>query len=515
MRYILNFDTLKLPEEKAQIVVCGSGVAGLTTAIVLKEIGLNPVILTRGVGNTPYSQGGIASAVLENDSPKQHFLDTLRAGRLLNDEEALWVLVSEGPLRIADLERWGVNFDKEDGKFLTTTEGGHSRRRVLKVKDFTGKEIHTKLERRAKDLHIPFVQGELQEILGDGKVEGIIYADPEGRLRFIRTTIIVLATGGASSIFLYTSNHEKVRGDAIAIAFRAGAILKNPEFVQFHPTVVKGTNFLISEAVRGEGAHLVDERGERFVNELEPRDVVARAIYRKILSGSKVFLDFRPLVEKGVRIEDRFPTIFKFLTDKGINPYSEPVEIHPASHYYIGGIAVDTFGRTSLKGLYAVGECSCTGVHGANRLASNSLLEGVVFGYRTAYGIALDLPRLKSSDAHFKNPKPLVESADLSIKELRKLLWEKAGLEREGKSLQEAKEFIESKLAKFYGKAVSPELRSKIDIFLISLLTVEGALRREESRGVHYRKDFPYEREIFRRDTILGKDDVFVLKSSA
>ncbi|MGB9874362.1 MAG: FAD-binding protein, partial [Hydrogenobacter sp.] len=281
MSFFLNFDISKLPEERVDVLVCGSGIAGLTTAITLMELGIKPVILTRGKGNTYYSQGGIAACVHPQDSPFLHFLDTQRAGRGLCDEKALSVLVDEGIQRVCDLERWGVKFDPD-----THMEGGHSFPRVLKIKDYTGRAIYSTLYTKVESLGIPVITGELQEIIGEDRVHGVLYYS-DG-LKFIRVKALVLATGGASSMFLYTSNPVKVRGDAIGIAIRCGISIKNPEFVQFHPTVVEGTNLLISEAVRGKGALLIDDRGERFVNELEPRDIVARAIYRKIKEGRRV-----------------------------------------------------------------------------------------------------------------------------------------------------------------------------------------------------------------------------------
>lgn len=507
MRYFLSFDTSRLPTEEADVLICGSGIGGLTTAIVLKELGLTPVLLTRGIGNTYYSQGGIAGAVHPSDSPYVHLLDTLRAGRYLNDEKATEILVNDGVLRIADLERWGVCFDREGDTYATTTEGGHSFPRVLKVKDYTGREIYTKLLRRVEELKIPVVHGELQEVVGDDSLQGAIYAQ-EGKLRFVRTKALVLATGGAASMFRHTSNPSKVRGDGIGIAFRAGVSIKNPEFVQFHPTVLKGTNLLISEAVRGEGAHLVDSSMSRFVDELQPRDVVARAIFNVLKHGREVFLDLRPLIEKGIDLEKRFPTIMAFLKEKGIDPESEPVPVVPAAHYYIGGLEVDTFGRTSLKGLYAVGECTCTGVHGANRLASNSLLEGVVFGYRTAYRLFIDVKFLKKTKANFRSSRDGNERPGFGFEDLRALMWDRVGLERREEDLLKAKHTLLRWKEAMERSEPTLENRQLYDILLVALATVEGAISRKESRGVHYRSDYPHEREVFRRDTLIEPDHI-------
>ncbi len=503
MRYFLRFDTGTLPEEEAQVLVVGSGIGGLTSAITLKEIGVDPVVLTRGAGNTYYSQGGIASAVHPEDSVHSHYLDTLRAGRFLNDPDSLKILVDQGIERIADLERWGVRFDRKGEFYDTTTEGGHSFPRVLKVKDYTGREIYNRLLERARSLGIRFVGGELQEILGEERVEGVLYHD-RNSLRVIRAKAVVLATGGAASIFRNTSNPSAVRGDSIGSALRAGVRLRNPEFVQFHPTVLKGTGLLISEAVRGEGAHLVDCRGQRFVDELLPRDVVARAIYERLKDGCDVFLDLRPVVKRGIDLGKRFPTIMSFLKERGIDPFTDPVPIVPAAHYYIGGIDVDLWGRTALKGLYAVGECACTGVHGANRLASNSLLEGVVFGRRVAYRVFHDLGSLRLLRRRIRNDREVKSKAiTVSFARLKELMWNSAGLERDGSDLRKALAVIDGWIEELEGAESNMSNRQLYDLLLVSRCTVEGALIRRESRGVHFRRDFPEENPAFLRDTFI------------
>ncbi|NPB06859.1 MAG: L-aspartate oxidase [Aquificae bacterium] len=505
MRFFLAFDASRLPDEEAQVLVCGSGIAGLSTAIYLKELGLNPVILTRGIGNTYYSQGGIAAAVQPYDSPHLHYCDTVRAGRFLNDEEKTRLLAYEGPMRIADLVRWGVEFDREGGEFLTTVEGGHSRARVLRAKDFTGREISTKLFRRLEELGVPVVFGELQEVFTeDGRVAGVLYAQ-EGTLKVVRTSHVVLASGGAASMYLYTSNPKKVRGDGIGLAFRSGASVKNPEFVQFHPTVLRETGLLISEAVRGEGAVLINDRGERFVDELLPRDEVARAIYRQMKQGRRVFLDLRPLIKKGIKLEERFPTSTAYVRESGYEPTVEPVPVSPAAHYYIGGVEVDDRGRSSIEGFYAVGESACTGVHGANRLASNSLLEGVVFAHRLAYQIYLEY-RKPPGKLKFRNDAGGSSGPSFTLGELKKLMWEKAGLERDEEGLAEAQRRITRWLKEARGWARTPENRQMYDILLVALCTVLGARARKESRGVHYRTDYPHEREVFRRDTVIAPE---------
>jgi L-aspartate oxidase len=502
MRYFLSFDTRLLPTEDREVVVCGSGIAGLTTAIVLKELGIEPLLLTRGLGNTYYSQGGIAAPVHPSDSPYVHFLDTIKAGRYINDEEKLRILVEDALLRITDLERWGVRFDKdEQGNYQLTLEGGHSFKRVLKVKDYTGRAIYQALLNRARELSIEILEGELQEILGEERVQGIL-VETGNTLRVFRVKALVLATGGAASMFKYTSNPEKVRGDGIGMAFRGGATLKNTEFVQFHPTVLRGTGFLISEAVRGEGAMLINSEGERFVEELKPRDEVSRAIFNQILQGKEVFLDLRPITEGGRDISKLFPTIHSVLREKGIDASRELVPVNPAAHYYIGGLEVDSVGRTSLGGLYAVGECSCTGVHGANRLASNSLLEGVVFGYRAGYGVYSDLKYLSFSDLGIKNrPKGGSRKPSTTYSELKELMWRYAGIKRSKEGLEIAKDKIEQWLKESSAWERTPSNRKLLDILLVSYATVISALRRKESRGAHYREDYPYERDVYRKES--------------
>lgn len=500
MKPFLSYDTALLEEEEAQVVVCGSGIGGLTTALTLKELGLEPIILTRGIGNTYYSQGGIACAVDPKDSPYLHYLDTLRAGRGLCKRDAVSVLVEEGIQRTADLIRWGVRFDPEP-----TLEGGHSYPRVLKVKDHTGMAIYQALWKRIEELGVRVIYGELVEVLAYEKVYGILYAQ-DGRLRFLQTKALVLATGGAGSLFSQSSNWVSMQGDAMGLALRLGVALENPEFIQFHPTVLYGTNFLISEAVRGEGAVLVDEKGERFIDELLPRDQVARAIYRKLKEGKRVYLDLRPLVQRGIDIKERFPTIYEFLVQKGYNPYTEPIPISPAAHYFIGGIKVDLWGRTSLVGLYAVGECAHTGVHGANRLASNSLLEGLVFGYRTAYRVFWDLPHLKSAKAQFKNERKGSLKPSYTYEDLKRLMWERCGVERREEELKEGLETLHAWLEGWDRWEPTLENRKLLDLTLVALACFTCALRRRESRGVHFRLDYPYEREELRHSSLYWLD---------
>jgi L-aspartate oxidase len=323
----------------------------------------------------------------------------------------------------------------------------------------------------------------------------------KGSLRVLRTNLLVLAVGGAGSMFLHSSGH--VKGDGIGIALRKGVPIKNPEFVQFHPTLLEGTSFLISEAVRGEGAILIDSKGERFVDELLPRDQVARAIYSKLKEGERVFLDLRPIAKKGIDLKERFPVIYSELLKRNIDPYKEPVPVVPGAHYYIGGLEVSTYGQTALWGLYAVGECACTGVHGANRLASNSLLEGLVFGYRTAYRIYQDRKHIKGSKRHFKNSSQGNRRPKYTFEDLKRLMWEHCGIEREEESLKEGLEKLLDWLKDWKEWERTPQNRQLFDISITALATLWTSLQRRESRGCHYRKDYPYQRDQFERDSVI------------
>jgi len=503
--YYIEFDTDFIPNKEADVVVIGSGIAGLFCAITLKNLNLNPILITRGIGNTYYSQGGIAAVTSKEDSTTWHVLDTLRAGRNLGDVKNIEILAQEGPNRIVDLELYGVQFDKKENKeFETTIEGGHSYKRVLKVKDYTGKAIYEALLQKAKDLNINIIEGELLEIITeDNSLIGCII-EQDNELTFWRMKYLVLATGGTASMYSHTSNPLKTRADVIGLSLRHGFLLENTEFIQFHPTVFKNTNLLISEAVRGEGALLVNQNNERFINELEPRDVVARAIYRQMLQGNEVYLDMRNLK---VDIKTRFPTIYNFLIEHGLDPQKDLIPITPAAHYYIGGIRTDENGETTVDGVYAIGEVASTRVHGANRLASNSLLEGVVFGYRAAYSIALSKRGFKLLKA--KNQRSFKNDTDCQtqFEDIKNLMWQYAGLEREEKGLLFAIKKVKD-IVKLCLEA-KPTKKNKVvfDVALSAYATLQGALKRRESRGAHFRTDFPHEKDEYRYNTKICLED--------
>jgi len=497
-------------EISEEIVIVGSGIAGLSCALALKELGLRPLIITKSQPSknlfptTYLAQGGIACALSDEDGFYLHYLDTLKVGKLLNDKETTYLLCSEGRKAIAKLISWGVEFDRNQEFYALTIEAGHSKRRILRIKDYTGKKIFEVLYQRVREEEIPIIENtELLEIYtSKGKVIGLLALKGEEEYLFIRTKFLVLATGGGADLYEKHTPFNNFGGKTMATALRGGAVLRDMEFIQFHPTVLEGTNHLISEAVRGEGAVLINSQGERFINELLPRDEVARAIFNQQKAGKRVFLDFSPIVKKGIKIEERFPQIYEKLKKEGYDPYRELIPVSPAAHYFIGGIATDSFGKTTIKNLYAVGECANTGVHGANRLASNSLLEGVVFALRVAEDIFLKMPFTREekysipfSEKEIKNSWKWMED----YKTLKKEMWNKAGLIRDGENLSEMFQLIEELQRKYYPCASEDVSCLRfLDILLTAKAVVISALQRQESRGCHYRKDYPYEREIYR-----------------
>ena len=433
------------------LIVVGSGVAGLSGALCAGAQA-RVLILSKGPVLTSSSwlaQGGVAAASSPDDSPELHAKDTLRAGRGLCRESAVRVLTEEAQARIVDLVDLGVDFDVELG-----LEGGHSRRRVFSVGGAaTGKEISRVLaEAVGRHPRIDVSEGEraLELWTEEGRCVGLVTDR-----RAIPARAVLLATGGYAALWERTTNPAGVVGEGIALAYRAGASVADLEFVQFHPTALAGSSLLLSEALRGDGALLLDSQGERFVEELAPRDVVARAIDAR----GTALLDLRPVDRS------RFPTLMQRLVEAGFDP-SEPVPVAPAAHYTTGGVVTDLEGATDVQGLYAAGECACTGVHGANRLASNSMLECLVFGRRAA----LAALREQVTQRHKVDP-PVPCEQPAVTRELREALWRDVGLVRER-----------------YGLA-----RLTTSPHLFTSLVARCALAREESRGGHFRADFPDE----------------------
>ncbi|MFD7020308.1 L-aspartate oxidase [Streptomyces sp. NPDC059161] len=502
----------------ADVVVVGSGVAGLTAALRCTAAGLATVVVTKARlddGSTRWAQGGIAAALGEGDTPDQHLRDTLVAGAGLCDEDAVRLLVTEGPDAVRRLIATGAHFDTDEtGAISLTREGGHHRRRIAHAGgDATGAEISRALVEAVRTQAVRTIENALVlDLLKDerGRTAGItLHVMGEGQhdgVGAVRAPAVVLATGGMGQVFSATTNPSVSTGDGVALALRAGAEISDLEFVQFHPTVLflgadsEGQQPLVSEAVRGEGAHLVDASGTRFMlgqhelAELAPRDIVAKAITRQMQArGTEhMYLDARHF---GAQMwEQRFPTILAACRSHGIDPVTEPIPVAPAAHYASGGIRTDLRGRTTVAGLYACGEVACTGVHGANRLASNSLLEGLVF----AENIAADIAENASTDAPGKavgvEPQgaavPLLDPA--ARIQVQRIMTAGAGVLRSAASLAEAADRLEAIRADEHKAAVpGVEAWETTNLLLVARVLVAAAAAREETRGCHWREDRP------------------------
>jgi L-aspartate oxidase len=486
---------------RTRFLVVGSGVAGLHTARRASVEGGVMVLTKRSLFDsaTAYAQGGIAAALGAGDSPELHWKDTLAAGAALCDSKAVEVLVEEGPARVRELHTAGADFDlAPGGDFKLGKEAAHSRRRIVHAHgDQTGAEVARTLialVRETKNIEVLERTRVLDLIVSNGVCRGI-RAMRAGVPIEIIADATVLATGGCGQVYKYTTNPQVATGDGYAIAHRAGVKLADMEFVQFHPTALETPEnplALISEAVRGEGAALVNDAGVRFMlkksrlAELAPRDVVAREIFRQQAKGSRVWLDARKL---GTSFKKRFPGIFALCKARGIDPSKDLIPVIPAAHYMMGGIVTDLAGRSSLARLYACGEVSRTGVHGANRLASNSLLEGLVFAERVARHM-ISLPKLTGvpRKAEWEAP-PLVDrgAAQVGADAVRNVMWEHAGIDRTAKGLRKCLELLDG-IAKRLPAGATEE-QNMVDT---SRLIAEAALMRKESRGGHYRSDFPH-----------------------
>ncbi|MBH8553004.1 L-aspartate oxidase [Nostocaceae cyanobacterium CENA357] len=541
------------------VLVVGAGAAGLYTALCLPE-SLQVGLITKetvSLSASDWAQGGIAAAIAPEDSPSLHIEDTMEAGAGLCDRPAVEFLAQQAPSCIQSLVNLGVAFDRHGKALALTLEAAHSRNRVLHAADTTGREVTTTLTAQVlRRKNIQVIQQALALSLWlepqSGYCQGISLFY-QGEIQWVRAGAVVLATGGGGQVFAQTTNPDVSTGDGVAIAWRAGAVLRDLEFVQFHPTALTkpgADRFLISEAVRGEGAHLVDNEGRRFTfdyhpaGELAPRDIVSRAIFSHLQhtavdpATAHVWLDMRPIPADKIR--HRFPNIVKVCQHWGIDVFNEPIPVAPAAHYWMGGIVTDLMNRTNIHGLYAVGETASTGVHGANRLASNSLLECIVFGAQMAHlkdEATILKDELKEAKVSFhpvtftltKNDWQIQQSQLEALREkLPRLVWQSAGICREQSVLADAIATIESWQQDFatlplsqFLLALRPKEPVKFDItdaerqlrlwaetrnlLDVAYLILKSAAFRTESRGGHYRLDYPQPDPDWQVHTLVQK----------
>jgi L-aspartate oxidase len=496
--------------------VVGAGVAGLRAAIELADAGHVLVIAKDSLqeSSSEYAQGGIAVALSDDDELELHEHDTIAAGDGLCDIEAVKVLVEEGPHAIEQLIDWGTAFDRQDARLLFTREAAHSRNRILHAHgDSTGREIVRTLRQHAQTLpDIKFLSfaAVTDLLVKDGEVRGISALDENTRstvLVGVRATL--LATGGLGRVFENTTNPDVATGDGVACAFRAGASVSDIEFVQFHPTALYIPNaprFLLSEALRGEGAYLRNASGERFMSryhpmkELAPRDVVSRSTVMEMRAtgDDSAFLDLTHLPRGFVR--DRFPRIYETCLHYGIDLEGTPAPVRPAAHYAMGGIKTDLFGRTSMNRLFAAGEAACTGVHGANRLASNSLLEAVVFGARAGRAMQ-ELAEIPNGTTPCC---PIPSFPAISERDLRTLAWNSCGILRSGPELKAAYKKLECRTLELSETPTRANFELR-NIHQVAFLIAQAAFVREESRGGHYRVDFPHKSPVFEKHSVMQK----------
>lgn len=534
----------------ADFLVIGAGIAGLSFALRAARHG-SVIVVSKGdayESNTAWAQGGIASVLPDDqrdagDSVESHVADTLDAGAGLCKEAAVRTIISEGAEAIRDLTDYGVAFDRTDDHFLLGKEGGHSHRRILHAKDTTGREVARALIETARatpnitllEHHFTIdliTSAKLGAVAEDRVLGAYVLEKKTGEVRVFRSDRVILAAGGCGKVYLYTTNPDSATGDGVALGWRAGASIANMEFIQFHPTCFynpaatgpEARSFLVSEAVRGEGGILINAKGEDFTRKsdprgsLAPRDIVARAIDRELkrTGAACVYLDVthKP---KGF-MKERFPYIHETLLKFGLDCETQPIPVVPAAHYQCGGVLTDVNGKTTIRGLFAVGEVGCTGLHGANRLASNSLLEGNVVARR-----ALDeMMRLFPPDKEGINPPeiPEWEHGDVAEPdelvviyhnwdEIRRLMWDYVSIVRTDNRLRRAAarlRNLEKEVREFYwGHHVNPDILELRNLVSVASLIVECALRRKESRGLHFTLDHPESDECYRTDTVIRK----------
>ncbi|HZL29365.1 MAG TPA: L-aspartate oxidase [Acidobacteriaceae bacterium] len=504
---------------RKRIVVMGSGIAGLIAALELSAKH-DVTLVTKSElmeSNTRYAQGGIAAAMFADDSIAEHVADTMRAGAGLCRIAAVEVLCAEGPRRVRDLIRLGVAFDQRGGVLARGLEAAHSRARVLHARgDATGLSIELALVEAVRSANVVVLEHTFgcDLVVRDGRVAGLEVLGADGVRRVLEADAVVLASGGAGQLYLHTTNPAGATGDGTALAYRAGAELADVEFYQFHPTALAcADTFLISEAVRGEGAVLLDAQGRRFMQalhadaELAPRDVVARGIALQMAAqgGRPVMLDATRMGAEFLR--ERFPSIDAACRERGFEWAKEPIPVTPAAHYWMGGVRTDLWGRTTVPGLYAIGEAACTGAHGANRLASNSLLESLVFGWRCAELLLGEddgaWPMAASDGGEMVSVAGGSRAGSSAVDRttLRELMWGSVGIERDGPALRAALEQLEG--WRVDGGSVA-DLETANLLELARAVTA-AALVRCESRGAHFREDYPETLEAWRRSLVVGR----------
>lgn len=531
-QYIVDFDLSQLPIVETDVLVIGSGIAGLYTAIRASKHNQVLMITKKSLleSNTRYAQGGIAAVIAEDDSPAYHLQDTLVAGAGLCRREAVEALVNEGPDGVQELIRLGTLFDVENGELALTQEGAHSHRRILHANgDATGYEIVRALAAQASahsgievwDEH--FV---IDLITDHGECVGALVQNSDGGKVFVKARATVLCSGGAGQLYRYTTNPELATADGVAMAYRAGAVIRDMEFIQFHPTSLcypGAPRFLVSEAVRGEGAFLRNIKGERFMEryhpqlELAPRDIVARAIVSEMEMTNSTFVYLDITHESAELIKHRFPTIYETCMRYGLDMTTDWIPVAPAAHYMMGGVKTDLNGESSIGRLFACGEVSSTGVHGANRLASNSLSEAIVFGHRIVERIQT-LPPLNSIQIETPSPHSVGNRAweeQQPISELRlrlqKMMVRQVGLRRNGAGLQGALNKLESEMHIFNNLLTHKEEMEYANLLTCAWLVTSGALHRQESRGAHYREDFPLrDDEAWQKHSLQQREQAIV-----
>jgi L-aspartate oxidase len=495
---LLQFEVV----EKTDYIIIGSGIAGLRAGLELAKQG-RVVVLTKDrvtESNTEYAQGGVAVVMSDDDQISLHYDDTIKAGVGLCDPDAVRVLVEDGPKYINELIRWGADFDRVGGRLQLGHEAAHSRRRIVHAQgDSTGREIVRAMLSRLRSLDgVQLIQHALTiDLLTEaGRCVGVGYVDTTtGRYHPVLARAVILASGGVGQIYAQTTNPDVATGDGLAMAYRAGAVLCDMEFVQFHPTALKlpgAPRFLLSEAMRGEGAKLRDARGELFMSgyderaELAPRDVATRAIVSQMrrTETDTVYLDMTHLDSSHLKV--RFPRIYNTCLQYGIDLTRELIPVGPAAHYMMGGVRTDLDGRTTVAGLYAAGEVACAGIHGANRLASNSLLEGLVFGARAGKAALAEAGARPKMQSRPKEAQPVCDwriQADV-FQKVRSVMWERVGIIRTGSNLQAALDILKECQDRAANQATK-------NFVIVATLVARAALFRRESRGAQFRRDFP------------------------